>query len=220
MEVENNRTSRHESISHLLNVSTEKTIIRNSTIKFKDVHLQSLTKQNDSKVNFNVQLQKRFNDSTFKFKEVHLQNVSKKSAKQNDSKVNFNVQFQKSFNQSNEKQNIQKSKIQNISESVSLETSTLRSADPYPWKEIKNIANFTKSLSLEKSRLQKHFIESKEKKSQNSKYQNNSDSAPQQKSRSKEGFFQEIVPRLFSKMPVDCGGSICSLEFHHRPLVS
>ena len=96
-----------------------------------------------------------------------------------------------SFNVSN---NLIKQNISNV---------PLVSEDLKDWKQIEYIKNFSKNHSSEKSRLKNNFHQSLDK-----------------KSRLTEIFFQQTFPRLFSRMPVDCGSRTCSLEFHQRKDVS
>ena len=70
--------------------------------------------------------------------------------------------------------------------------------DKLNWKQLDVNKDFVKSEKLEKSRLQTHFQQTIK------------------NSRSTAFFFQKILPKIFSKMPIDCGEKVCSLEFHQR----
>ena len=160
--------------------------------------------------------------------EKNVQNYSKNLTKKIDSKINFDVQLN-SIDAKNWKEI---KTVQNFSKNLSSEKSRLKkqTVDLYHWKEIQKIKNFTTNLSSEKYRLQKHFNQSKEKnqRNQNSFVNLSLDTSTlqtvvpdsRQKTISNKFFFQEIVPRIFSKMSIDCGSKFCSLEFHERRIVS
>ena len=129
----------------------------------------------------------RIRDSTIKFQKVHSYNYSK------------NLLKKKQLKEKNDE--------------------LLNFIDKKHWKQIESIKNFTKNLSSEKVRVWNHVNQSKEKNNLNFTESNSLETATTKTtvrdSRDKF-FFQAIVPRLFSKMPVDCGTKFCSLEFHER----